>query len=179
MVLAGDPKQLGPILRSPLAIQYGLGETAAYLLMPPVFIIQPMGLSHQHLLSSTRFGFWGFPLGDSTWKQVLFTSRLVGVARELRGTKNVSAGHELAREGLHWMGRDRDFFMRLQLTGSSNCTFITPAINNGYNDEVGRFLSKAVGNSGWSWTMLRKVSKWPHPSGPRLYLKTNESSTVN
>lgn len=128
VVLAGDPKQLGPILRSPLAIQYGLGETAAYL-MPLVFIIlhQPMGLSHQHLLSSTRFGFWGFPLGDSTWKQVLFSSRLVGVPRELRGTKNVTAGHELAREGRHWMGRDRDFFMRLQLTGSSNCTFIIMA----------------------------------------------------
>lgn len=26
LVLAGDPKQLGPILRSPLAQQYGLGE---------------------------------------------------------------------------------------------------------------------------------------------------------
>lgn len=26
LVLAGDPKQLGPILRSPLALQYGLGE---------------------------------------------------------------------------------------------------------------------------------------------------------
>lgn len=26
LVLAGDPRQLGPILRSPLAIRYGLGE---------------------------------------------------------------------------------------------------------------------------------------------------------
>ncbi len=26
LVLAGDPKQLGPILRSPLAINHGLGE---------------------------------------------------------------------------------------------------------------------------------------------------------
>ena len=27
VVLAGDPKQLGPIIRSPLAIEYKLGET--------------------------------------------------------------------------------------------------------------------------------------------------------
>lgn len=27
LVLAGDPKQLGPIIRSPIALQYGLGET--------------------------------------------------------------------------------------------------------------------------------------------------------
>ncbi len=26
LVLAGDPKQLGPILRSPFGMQYGLGE---------------------------------------------------------------------------------------------------------------------------------------------------------
>lgn len=26
LVLAGDPKQLGPVLTSPLAIQHGLGE---------------------------------------------------------------------------------------------------------------------------------------------------------
>ena len=26
VVIAGDPKQLGPILRSPLAIKYGLGK---------------------------------------------------------------------------------------------------------------------------------------------------------
>lgn len=36
-MLAGDPKQLGPILRSPLALQYGLGETAEYLKCPVVF----------------------------------------------------------------------------------------------------------------------------------------------
>lgn len=37
LVLAGDPKQLGPILRSPLALQYGLGETKDYLMCPDVF----------------------------------------------------------------------------------------------------------------------------------------------
>lgn len=37
LVLAGDPKQLGPILRSPLAIQHGLGEAADYLTCPVVF----------------------------------------------------------------------------------------------------------------------------------------------
>ena len=26
LVLAGDPKQLGPILRSPISVKYGLGE---------------------------------------------------------------------------------------------------------------------------------------------------------
>lgn len=31
LVLAGDPKQLGPILRSPLALEHGLGESADYL----------------------------------------------------------------------------------------------------------------------------------------------------
>lgn len=37
LVLGGDPKQLGPILRSPLALQHGLGEAADYLKCPVVF----------------------------------------------------------------------------------------------------------------------------------------------
>ena len=32
LVLAGDPQQLGPILRSPIAQEYGLGK---YILSPP------------------------------------------------------------------------------------------------------------------------------------------------
>lgn len=28
VVLAGDPKQLGPIVRSPFAVKYGMGTTA-------------------------------------------------------------------------------------------------------------------------------------------------------
>lgn len=31
LVLAGDPKQLGPILRSPYAIKYGLGEMLSFI----------------------------------------------------------------------------------------------------------------------------------------------------
>ena len=30
VVLAGDPKQLGAIIRSPIAIKYGLGKDKAY-----------------------------------------------------------------------------------------------------------------------------------------------------
>ena len=30
LVLAGDPKQLGPVLRSPVAIEYGLGEYGVF-----------------------------------------------------------------------------------------------------------------------------------------------------
>lgn len=73
MVLAGDPKQLGPILRSPLALQYGLGEATDYVMCPVVFSCinfvllhcLASGLFHQHFLSS-RFGVQGFPLGDRT-----------------------------------------------------------------------------------------------------------------
>lgn len=73
MVLAGDPKQLGPILRSPLAIQYGLGEATDYWMCPGVFsciscvLLHSLAseLFHQHFLSSP-FGVQGFPLGYRT-----------------------------------------------------------------------------------------------------------------
>ena len=33
VVLAGDPKQLGPVLRSPLALKYGLGQSLTWYLL--------------------------------------------------------------------------------------------------------------------------------------------------
>lgn len=59
LVLAGDPKQLGPILRSPLALQYGLGETADSRVL--LFTNAPAFHRHDssfHLCS--QFGFEGF-----------------------------------------------------------------------------------------------------------------------
>lgn len=61
MVLAGDPKQLGPILRSPLAIQYGLGETADYLMSPVVLsCISQWGFSTSICLALLDLGFGVF-----------------------------------------------------------------------------------------------------------------------
>ena len=52
LVLAGDPKQLGPIIRSPHALQYGLGETGGIALL---------FLFYDKILNNRRFGFTFFP----------------------------------------------------------------------------------------------------------------------
>uniref|UniRef100_A0A8C7FGK6 RNA helicase n=1 Tax=Oncorhynchus kisutch TaxID=8019 RepID=A0A8C7FGK6_ONCKI len=49
VVLAGDPKQLGPILRSPLALKHGMGQFLFFSLLLPL-LPPPNSLSHPSIL---------------------------------------------------------------------------------------------------------------------------------
>uniref|UniRef100_A0A8C9W2S8 RNA helicase n=1 Tax=Scleropages formosus TaxID=113540 RepID=A0A8C9W2S8_SCLFO len=64
LVLAGDPKQLGPILRSPLAIQHGLGLSLLERLMldnPLYQKAKPKGAYDEHFVSKLLHNYRSHP----------------------------------------------------------------------------------------------------------------------
>ena len=58
VVLAGDPKQLGPVLRSPISIEFGLGLSLLERLMEKCDIYRPgdplIFYCHVRMLSQTK-----------------------------------------------------------------------------------------------------------------------------
>ena len=58
LVLAGDPKQLGPILRSPITQEYGLGENKSSFSRSPDFYLSLQGVPKVRSSNFMHYNFW-------------------------------------------------------------------------------------------------------------------------